>query len=70
MSWQVRLGNLDEEIREFLENHPNFPVKEEKEFVKFAVRKLMTDVETKEEQIQQERERILNELKESIEKEN
>lgn len=67
MSCQVRLGNLDKEIQNFLENHPEFPVREEKEFVKFAVRKIMTDVETQEKQIEKERERILNELKESVE---
>lgn len=66
MSWQVRLGDLDEEIQEFLEKHPDFPVRKEKEFVKFAVRQLMTDVETSKEQIEKERERILEELKDSI----
>jgi len=66
MSWQVRLGDLDQEIQEFLEKHPDFPVKEEKEFVKYAVRQLMIEVETSQEQIEKERERILEELKESI----
>jgi len=41
MSWQVRLGNLDKEIEEFLENNPDFPVTNKREFVKYAVRDTM-----------------------------
>lgn len=44
MSWQVRLGDLDGEIQNFLENNPKFPVRDEREFVKFAVRRTMLDL--------------------------
>lgn len=42
-SWQVRLGNLDEEIQDFLEENPEYPIKDEREFVKNAVRQEMKD---------------------------
>lgn len=41
MSWQVRLGNLDEEIRNFLEKNSEFPAEDEREFVMYAVRNTM-----------------------------
>jgi hypothetical protein len=41
MSWQVRLGNLDEEIRNFLDKNPEFPAEDEREFVMYAVRNTM-----------------------------
>jgi len=44
MSWQVRLGNLDQEIDTFLENNEDFPIKEKREFVKFAVRRTLLDL--------------------------
>jgi uncharacterized protein YigA (DUF484 family) len=67
MSWQVRLGNLDEEIQNFLDNNPEFPIRDEREFVKFAVRKTMTDIQVDEDKLEKERERIKKELKESLE---
>lgn len=41
MSWQVRLGNLDEEIQEFLEKNPEFPANDEREFAIYAIREEM-----------------------------
>jgi len=66
MSWQVRLGNLDQEIQNFLDNNPEFPIRDEREFVKFAVRKTMTDIQVDEDRLEKERERIKKELKESL----
>jgi hypothetical protein len=43
MSWQVRLGSLDEEIEDFLDNNPDFPIRNKRELVKYAVRELMKD---------------------------
>ena len=42
-SWQVRLGTLKEEIEVFLEEHPDFPIREPAELTKFATRKFMLE---------------------------
>jgi len=41
MSWQVRLGNMDEEIQDFLKENPEFPAENERDFVMYAIRDTM-----------------------------
>lgn len=43
MSWQVRLGDLDEEIQEFIEKNDEFSGFSEKKFVKHAVREYIKE---------------------------
>jgi len=66
MSWQVRLGDLDEEIREFLDNNPNVPIKDEREFVKYAVRKAMMDLSIEEKKYKELESIIDKKIKEEI----
>ena len=66
MSWQVRLGNLDKEIQNFLQNNKEFPIRDEREFVKFAVRKTMTDIQIDENKLEKEKERIRKELEQDL----
>jgi hypothetical protein len=47
-SWQVRLGTLKEEIQVFLEEHPEFPIREPAELTKFATRKFMLEISDEE----------------------
>ena len=51
-SWQVRLANLDKEIQNFLENNPEFPIKDERKFVMYAVREEMKRWIKQEEQLE------------------
>lgn len=53
MSWQVRLGNLDDEIEKFIDDNPSYPVKNKKSFVKYAVRQEMKRWVQKEKDIEE-----------------
>ena len=65
MSWQVRLGELDEEIELFLEHNPEFPINNKREFVKFATRKFMAEHQ-QENDLQEQVDKLEERIKEKI----
>jgi len=58
MSKQIRLGNLDAELDEFLENNSDFPIRSKREIVKFATREMMKNFVAEEKEVEKMEELI------------